>query len=62
MGAGKVLYSGSPVEVFSQVALLKELGLDVPLAAEIAKRLRENGIDLPENIITDEELAVALCP
>lgn len=62
MDAGRVVYSGTPVEVFSQVGLLKRLGLDVPLAAEIAERLRTNKVELPEGIITDEELAVALCP
>ena len=40
---------------------MKKRGLDVPLAAEIAWRLRRQGIPLPEDIITDEELVTALC-
>lgn len=62
MDKGRIILSGSPPQVFSHVALLKEFGLDVPIAADIACRLRQQGLDLPENIITDEALAVALCP
>lgn len=62
MEQGKIVYSGNPIAVFSQVELLKGLGLDVPLAAEIAHRLKAENIALPDNIISDEELAVALCP
>lgn len=62
MGEGRIVHSGTPVEVFSQVRLLKSLGLDVPLAAEVAERLRGEKVQLPAHIITDEDLAVALCP
>lgn len=62
MEQGKVHLEGNPQAVFTQVDRLKGLGLDVPVAAEVACRLREQGIKLPDTIITDEELAVALCP
>ncbi len=62
MNSGKVVMEGSPTEVFSQVTYLKELGLDVPVAAEMAYRLQQHNLNLPEGIITDEELVVALCP
>jgi energy-coupling factor transport system ATP-binding protein len=39
---------------------MKKLGLDVPLAADIAWRLRQKGVKLPP-VVTDEELAAALC-
>jgi energy-coupling factor transport system ATP-binding protein len=61
MDAGKVAFSGTPVQVFSQVDRLKELGLDVPLAAEMVARLQRKGLKLEPEIITNEELAVALC-
>lgn len=61
MDTGKVAFSGTSQEVFSQVERLKELGLDVPLAAEVSVKLRNKGLKLPENIITNEELAVQLC-
>lgn len=61
MDDGKIILTGKPSEIFSKVELLKALGLDVPVAAEIAFRLRQQGVTLPEDIITDNELAVALC-
>ena len=61
MEDGKVVEDGSPKEIFCHVDAMRKRGLDVPLAAEIAWRLRKQGIRLPEDIVTDEELAVALC-
>ncbi|MBR5910298.1 MAG: energy-coupling factor transporter ATPase, partial [Schwartzia sp.] len=61
MEDGKVAEDGSPKEIFSSVDAMRKRGLDVPLAAEVAWKLRKQGIRLPENIVTDEELAVALC-
>ena len=61
MEDGKVVEDGSPKEIFCRVESMRKRGLDVPLAAEIAWRLRRQGIRLPEDIVTDEELAVALC-
>ena len=61
MEGGKVVEDGGPKEIFCRVDAMRKRGLDVPLAAEIAWRLRKQGIRLPEDIVTDEELAVALC-
>jgi len=61
LAAGKVALAGRPAEVFSRVDELKALGLDAPLAADVAARLRAAGLDVPDGVITDEELAVALC-
>ena len=52
---------GDPATVFSQVECIRSLGLDVPVAADIAARLRQKGIDIPADIIRDEQLAVTLC-
>ena len=62
MNKGQIIGEGTPKEIFSQVEQLKKIDLDVPVAAQIAKYLKESGIDLPQSIITSEELAVALCP
>ncbi|VBB04866.1 abc transporter [Lucifera butyrica] len=62
MEGGKIIMQGTPVTIFSQVAYLKSLGLDVPVSAEVGYYLRQNGLKLPDSIITDEELVVALCP
>ncbi|MDR7867708.1 MAG: energy-coupling factor transporter ATPase [Sporomusaceae bacterium] len=61
LDGGKVALTGRPAEVFSRVAELKAFGLDAPLAADVAARLRAAGLEVPAGIITDEELAVALC-
>ena len=61
MDHGKVVMSGKPVEVFQRVDELRELGLEVPHAAWVAYQLRKEGIDLPETIMTKEELVEALC-
>ncbi len=61
MEQGRIVDDGTPAQVFSQVAAMKKRGLDVPMAAEVAWRLRQKGVRLPENILTDEDLVVALC-
>lgn len=61
MKNGKLLHEGTPREIFSQVPMLKELGLDVPVAAEVATKLRADGLSLPVDIITEEELGDQLC-
>ena len=66
MDDGKILMDGTPREVFSHVAQLKQVGLDVPQAAELADALNREGWGLPEDILTVEEcvdaLATALKP
>ena len=62
MDAGRIIMDSDPVSVFSQVDRIRALGLDVPIAADIAARLRLKGVDISAGIIRDEELAVALCP
>lgn len=62
MHNGIVEMQGTPRKIFSQVIAMQELGLEVPLAAEIAAGLRMQGINLPDDIITHEELSKALCP
>lgn len=61
MDHGKVVMSGTPVEVFSEVEEMKSLGLEVPHAAWMAYELRKEGINLPKTIMTKEELVDALC-
>jgi len=62
MKEGKIALEGTPKEIFSQVATLKELGLEVPLAAEVVQQLAPCAPELPARIITHEELVEALCP
>jgi len=60
MEGGRIVMRGAPKEIFSRVERMKGLGLDVPQAAELAHRLRENGLSLPEGIIALDELERAL--
>ncbi len=59
MERGKILRSGTPHEIFTNVAEMKRLGFDVPVAAELAERLRKK-FKLPKKILTADELATAI--
>ena len=59
MENGKILKIGTPRQIFSDVKEIKRLGLDVPVAAELAERLRRRGFKLSKNILTDEEFVNA---
>jgi len=52
---GKLLMNGTPREVFRQVDRLKAVGLDVPQVTELMHALREAGVPVREDIITEEE-------
>ncbi len=60
MKNGVKLQEGTPREIFTQVDTLKDLGLDVPVAAEVASKLIHKGVDIPNDIITNDELGDAL--
>ena len=49
---GHVALDGTPAEVFDQAASLKDMGLTVPTATELALALRQRGLDIPESIYT----------
>lgn len=61
MRNGVKLQEGTPRQIFEQVDTLKQLGLDVPVAAEVASELIKRGHALPKGIITNEELGDVLC-
>lgn len=61
MDHGKIVMDGTPKEVFSRVEEMKQLGLEVPYAAELAWQLRKEGVPLSETVITREELVEELC-
>ncbi len=60
MDDGRIAMQGSPREVFSRVEEMKELHLDVPQVTLLGHLLRKEGLDIPEGILTREELARAL--
>lgn len=60
MDQGKIVMQGTPREVFSHVEELKRYRLDVPQATLVAHELQKAGIDLPNGILSNEELMAAL--
>ncbi len=60
MDNGKIAMQGSPREVFSRVEEMQALNLDVPQVTLLGHILRKEGLDIPEGILTKEELAEAL--
>lgn len=61
MNKGEILLDGTPEHVFSQDELIRSARLDVPMSAEIAIYLRENGIDVPPEVVTVERLKEFVC-
>lgn len=57
---GGIILDGEPHSVFSNVALLKSVGLDVPQAAELVFELEKSGAKLPSNVLTVDECVSAL--
>ena len=49
---GTIAMDGTPAEVFARAEELKDMGLTVPTATEIALALRARGVDIPESIYT----------
>ena len=61
MHQGEIFMDGTPAEVFGQGEKVKSVNLDVPMAVELARALRQRGIEVPEKIIGTEEMVEYLC-
>ena len=59
MENGRIIKDDTPREIFTNVKEMKRLGFDIPVAAELADRLRKK-FKLPQKILTAAELADAL--
>ncbi len=59
MDNGKVVMQGTPREIFSRPEEVKSHGLDLPQVTELAYKLRESGVDMPEGVLSVEEFADA---
>ena len=60
LAEGKVVLQGPTRQVFGQAEPLHALGLGVPAAVEIGAALRSAGIPLPTNVLTLDEVEVAI--
>ena len=61
MDQGQIVMKGTPREIFSQVETLKKYRLDVPQVTLLAHELKLAGAEIPEGILTIEELVNAIC-
>ena len=60
MDDGKIIADGTPKEVFTQIDLLKSVGLTVPQTTQLLKALDDDGCMLPLDALSVEECAQAL--
>lgn len=61
MEKGRKILEGTPKEVFSNIQMLREIGLDVPYMTELASLLREEGLEISNDILTVDEMVMELC-
>jgi len=61
MDNSKVKMVGTPKEIFTRADELRALRLDVPPAVDLAMKLRERNIDVPEGILTIDDMVKYLC-
>ncbi len=61
MDNGRILMDGTPEEIFAQEETLREVNLEVPMAVELAGKLRRRGVKIPQDVITSEGLVEFLC-
>lgn len=62
MEEGRIVVQGPPREVFRQAETLHRLDLDVPVITRLGQLLREDGFNLPDVVLTVEEMVSLLCP
>jgi energy-coupling factor transport system ATP-binding protein len=60
MDGGRIVMDGPSGDVLAQRERLRELGLDLPVAAKIAHLLRQEGMELRTDVLTVQQLAAAL--
>ena len=56
MDKGSIVMQGTPRQIFSRPEELKSHRLDVPQITLLAHNLRQKGLDIPEGILTRQEL------
>lgn len=60
MDKGHVVMRGTPKEIFSEEEALNKYRLSLPQITELARELREEGMNIPKGILTKEELILSL--
>lgn len=62
MDRGHMIAAGTPREIFQDIGAMKKRGLAVPMAAELAYRLKQKGVKITESVINTKDLVKVLCP
>ena len=60
MNNSHVFMTGKTKDIFSQADKLIEVGLDVPQITHLFSRLRQSGVNLPENVFTIDDARKAI--
>ena len=60
MSEGAIIKCGTPVEIFSDVELIRSVGLDVPDTVTVMSELNANGFDLTLAALTMDDCAQAI--
>lgn len=53
---GKIIKVGTPKEIYSDPEYLERIGLDVPPVKKLVVELKNRGIDMPDDILTCDEI------
>ena len=61
MEKGSKILEGTPREVFSNIELLRKIGLDVPCMTELSSLLNRDGLNISSDILTVDEMVMELC-
>jgi len=61
MDEGRITLEGTPRTIFSNVAMMKKIGLDVPQVTELAYELKKGGLEIKPDILTIDEMVEELC-
>lgn len=57
---GRVFADGKPRDIYNRYSELEKIGLAAPQTLYLIKKLRENGINIPDNIIDPDEAIEAI--
>lgn len=55
MDEGRIVLDGTPYQVFKNVEMVKNMGLDVPQVTELFHELNKEGYSLPQGVLTVDE-------
>lgn len=58
---GEIIDQDPPEKIFNKTSMLKQIGLDIPFTNKLILELNKNGIRVPQNVKTKDELKQYLC-